>query len=563
MISFFNWATPIICGVFFVNCLDSQKPKLVISLDSTQLETIDPNEALTWTKCYSSYQCTHLKVPLNYSQSNGVSAVIPLIRLPSKLGPDSVEYRGPLIVNPGGPGGSGVNFVASNGHFLSSIVGPEFDIVGFDPRGIGRSYPSAKFFETAAERALWLQAEFPDALNASPDVLPRSWARAQIMGQLAEERDNATLKHITTDNIARDMLRISEACGRAQVQYWGFSWGTILGVTFAAMFPNRIRRVVLDGVINAEDYYATLWFDNLIDTNKTMNAFFDGCAAAGPEACAFYAPNATAISQKLDDLYDTVRAVPVPVRTASSYGLVDYSKLRRAVFTALYSPYERFASLAKALSDLSSGDGTALIDILGAPNFECGDDSEPSSPDIYESGTTLHCVDGEEVHDSPEELQAFYEKMAQLSTLAELWAVIRIRCSGWRVRAGKHFTGPFLGNTSFPILFVGNTADPVAPLSAAHKSSAAFPRSVVLTQDSPGHCSLSASSLCTQKHVREYFLHGTLPKRGTVCPVDEELFPTSLGGSVHKRLDEHSEEDARMFDSIQALRRSFRIQLPV
>ncbi|KAF4574356.1 hypothetical protein EYR36_005689 [Pleurotus pulmonarius] len=396
----------------------------------------------------------------------------------------SPSYQGPLIINPGGPGGSGVDLVLRSGMDFSRILDGRFDIIGLDPRGkshvrlhfptymtdfcpgIGRSTPRVKFFETYSEQALWLDGEYPDALNASTEVLPRSIARARLMGHLAEDQDDGMLRHITTENIARDMLSIAQASGDDKLQYWGFSWGTILGVVFATLFPDHVGRMVLDGVIDAEDYYATQWSNNLLDTNKTLQHFFQACVDAGPASCAFYAPNATDIAYNLDRLYDMVKDQPVPVYQGRTYGLVDYSLLRRAVFTALYSPFTMFEPLAQGLADLKAGNGDAIYSLVGRSRFECADAEGQQYSNQYESGTALHCLDGDEVHDTPAELRRFYEKMTEYTTLAELWAVIRIRCSGWRVRTKRTLPAKFGGVTSTPLLLVSNTADPVAPLWA-------------------------------------------------------------------------------------------------
>jgi pimeloyl-ACP methyl ester carboxylesterase len=151
---------------------------------------------------------------------------------------DSPLYRGPVLFNPGGPGGSGVTFVALAGPALSQIIGPEFDVVGFDPRGksssaakqhaddyfqgVAHSTPRVSLFATDVERLLWQSTQVGD-LNATADAVARTWARAQISGRLAAERAADILPHINTDNTARDMLRIVEAHGQKKLQYWGFS----------------------------------------------------------------------------------------------------------------------------------------------------------------------------------------------------------------------------------------------------------------------------------------------------------------------------------------------------
>ncbi|KAJ7864283.1 hypothetical protein B0H14DRAFT_2193600, partial [Mycena olivaceomarginata] len=174
---------------------------------------------LDWVTCYSTFQCTRLEVPLDYSDASVGTADLAVIRLPANV--SKSEYRGPLLFNPGGPGGSGVDTLVQAGPSLQLVFGSEYDIVSFDPRGVwvfiscdaisfpGVSYstPVAAFFQSDAERALWNAGSLPASLNASSDSLPFNWARGKLLGQLAAQRDTSgILKYMTTDNVARDML---------------------------------------------------------------------------------------------------------------------------------------------------------------------------------------------------------------------------------------------------------------------------------------------------------------------------------------------------------------------
>ncbi|KAJ7667054.1 hypothetical protein B0H17DRAFT_1184269, partial [Mycena rosella] len=382
---------------------------------------------LIWADCYADNQCARLKVPLDYSNPDAASAAIAMIRIHSIVPHNSTNYRGPVLINPGGPGGSGVDMITRRGSQISTIVGPEFDIIGFDPR----------------------------------DALPRAWARAIIEGQLAGERDDGSLRFINTDHTARDMLRIVQAHGLEKIQYWGFSYGSILGATFASMFP---------------------------------------------------------ISEKMDKIYATLRERPIPVRTNTSFGLVDYSMVRRVIFQALYAPYARFPDLAQAFADLSAGNATALFKMSEQPPFECAyDNSGDRLESVLEATFAVTCNDGSRILPGYEDTVTHYQKMSETSTWADVWEPIRIACVAWPEFPQKHFRGPFVANTSFPILLIGNTAgksgfissffhtlnqwlspDPVTPLWSAHKMSQGFNGSVVLTQDSAGHCSISGPSICTQ-----------------------------------------------------------------
>ncbi|KAJ7474134.1 TAP-like protein-domain-containing protein [Mycena latifolia] len=496
---------------------------------------------LNWRSCYDGFQCTLLKVPLDYSAPNNGDASIAVVRLPS-TSPKS-QYRGPLLFNPGGPGSSGVDAIVGAGAAFATVFGSEFDIVGFDPRGISYSTPRISFFETDVERELLIPSTqnivYP-SINASSDALAQEWAHWQLLGQLAVVRDtDAYLQHMTTDNIARDMLRITEAFGCPKLQYWGISWGSVLGATFASLFPDKVGRLIIDGVLDMDGYYHANETFEMKDTDKALQTFFDGCAAAGPAGCAFHAPSASEISANLSALTDSIREKPAVAITPASYGIVDFDVLRNAILIALFSPYDAFPALAQALADLAGGNATTLYALNAAPTFtcECSAAAPPFHANALESYVTIACGDGTPVDDDIPALRAFYENATRVSSFADLLASTRVLCAGWKIHREGRFQGPVgAQNTSFPLLVVGNTVDPATPLAGAIKASQAFPGSALLTLDAIGHTSITAPSQCLYGYFRQYMLNGTLPPPGTVCAVDAMLFaPSSSANATQKR----------------------------
>ncbi|PFH44820.1 hypothetical protein AMATHDRAFT_78126 [Amanita thiersii Skay4041] len=512
------------------------------------------SEDLVWTNCYqklnNTMQCARLLVPLNYSAplSNTNNASIALLRIPSTYPPCHPSYRGPILFNPGGPGGSGVDLLLVLGDTLSQIVGQEFDVVGFDPRGVGRSLPRIDLFRDRVQRTLFVATEGLVDPERESHVFGKYLARAGILGRLAKRTDGGGseyLKFMQTDHTARDMLRITEKHGKDKLQYWGFSYGSILGASFAAMFPDKVERLIIDGVADAEDYFSTSWSNDLLDSNKTMQWFFDSCYQAGPSNCPFYASSPQAISERLTKLYDKVKAQPIPIVDVSTFplsqfGVVDYAQLRNVIFAALYSPYTDFPVLAKGLAELEQENTSTLwtaINKRATPfRCSCGNDEDFKFESIGDDSSGIVCTDGKPIPGTLEDTQAHYTALRQMSEWADTWANIRIQCSSWPDFPRTFFRGPFEANTSHPLLLIGNTAVPfhyvlsgtllTGPCSAK-KMSKGFSGSVVLTQDTPGHTSLGGPSACTVKYVREYFLNGTLPPEGTVCPALGPPIPTN------------------------------------
>ncbi|KAJ7265165.1 hypothetical protein C8J57DRAFT_1718426 [Mycena rebaudengoi] len=522
--------------------------------DTFLWDQLTPSQDLEWVQCYSTFQCTRLEVPLDYSDPNVGTAALAIIRLPANV--SEAQYRGPLLFNPGGPGGSGVDSLVANGPSFQAVLGSQsnqYDIVSFDPRGelseypfhlmpllsgcadsgVRYSTPIAAFFETDAERALWNAAAPFASLNASSDAIPQAWGRAHLLGAIAAQRDaSQILKYLTTDNVARDMLQITQKFGFEKLQYYGISYGSVLGATFAALFPDKVERILIDGVLDPDSWFSANWTIDVTDTDKALQTFFDGCAAAGPDLCAFYKPTVVEIADRLTALTASIRTQPIPVLTPAGYGLVDYSLLRLSVLEALYRPFSLFPTLARGLAALENGDGSMLYSISQEPTFQCDCANNTASPPTDDSTVAIECGDAIEVTDSIEEVTEFYQNAVKTSQFAE-----------FSVYREDRFKGPVAAaNTSFPLLLVTTTADPITPKAEALKTQAGFPGSVLLTQDGPGHTSLSAPSLCTTGYFRQYFLNGILPPPETVCPVDATLFGASAN-STSKRAALSADEE--------------------
>lgn len=520
---------------------------------------IQPTQELVWYPCYKPLrrECARLLVPLNHlnhSDKASKHAAIALIRIPSSFSSPTSKphprYRGPILFNPGGPGGSGVDLLHRVGDLLAQILGNEFDLVSFDPRGVSRSTPKVSFFDPPGrgEREVWDQNifsvirggasdPFRNITGEGGDSLESTWARAVASNKLAKERGGEWLGNTNTEQTAYDMLSIIKAYGRDKLMYWGFSYGTVLGSTFASLFPDKVERIILDGVVDVDNYYATLWSNNLLDTPKTMSLFFETCHAAG-SSCPFWAPSPKLIAANLTRIYEDLITEPIPLRTSTSYGFLDFSRVRTAVFSMLYSPWATWPILAQALADLGGPerDPELMWRLTEIPTFKCSCSGSCNDKDareqeleasVRDAQSAILCSDGLDVPPDLVSARSYFNNLGKESDWADVWAKIRLSCAGWP-KVKKGYQGPVGGNTSFPLLFIGNTADPVTPVAHARTMSTRFPGSRVLTQDSPGHCSINAPSVCTLSHVREYFLSGKLPPEGTVCSVDSPPFPDAM-----------------------------------
>ncbi|GAB7353862.1 hypothetical protein MBLNU459_g4221t2 [Dothideomycetes sp. NU459] len=471
------------------------------------------------------------------TDGQGKKVAIAITRLPARVPITDARYGGPVLTNPGGPGGSGVSQVLRNGRATQIIIDSDMDpnstedvshkyhdVIGFDPRGISRTTPGIQCFPDSLSRDNWMmQNEALGLLGSSEDSFMRNWYRSRALAEgcsmstgSTHDGTEAIGEHVNTSPVARDMLEIIErhaqwvekqgkaaavksnsnteqetaqaimtrtrwVRGGTRLKYWGNSYGTILGQTFAAMFPDRIDRVILDGVCDSHDYYFGTWFANLQDADKILGRFFDYCDEAGPESCSFYSPGGPdGIKKAYDELIQDVFQHPRAVTSTATRGpdVITWSDVKSMVRLGMYQPLIYLPMVSDLLADVATGNGSLFADFKhmehdpSCPSAACKA-AGPFSPECVGAGdngvdaqSAILCTDGEGLGQIDESaFQTYWHALQRQSkVMGDWWAHTRLGCVGWKTKAKWRFEGPFGGNTSHPMLFIGNTLDPVTPL---------------------------------------------------------------------------------------------------
>lgn len=275
----------------------------------------------------------------------------------------------------GGPGGSGVDLLLGYRSLPGQIFGEQYNVVSFDPRGVNNSGPSLDCFSGNAEaRLAFSRLHSTGATNVSSTSLEEQYYSSSIYGEWCNNAVETESSHgyfVTTPAVAHDLLTFTEA--EAQVagqspsdaKLWGYgiSYGTIIGSTFASMFPDRVGRMILDGVLDAEQYYNNDWRDNVDQVDEAMEKFSSLCHSAGLENCSFWGPTPADITAKMDGLIHQLQDHPVPVSGVQSLGLptmVTYSDLKALFLDTLYVPLAKFPIMADILHRLERGDVSDL-----------------------------------------------------------------------------------------------------------------------------------------------------------------------------------------------------------
>lgn len=523
---------------------------------------IEASETFQFHHCFDGFECAKLKLPIDYF--NGTypnhSISVAIVKLPAKVSVDDPRYGGPVLINPGGPGGSGNAIVLISGQQFQTIIDPSthpdfaseslqkyYDIIGFDPRGIGWTEPAADCMHDSASMWSWKLRETTEGLLESSDAaLGRLWAMTHAFGTSCKqnmEEDGPDIKqYMSTASVARDMLEIAErhaewaaeqtkskltrvARESVKLHYWGFSYGTYLGSTFASMFPHRVGRLVLDGVVNVHDYHDALGEGSIRDAEKVMGSFYTFCALAGPDICALATPTSTAddIKERVAKILKSIYHHPITVTSVYGPELITFTDVKSIIFSSLYSPALVFPFLSGMLAAVEIRHGQLIEDIATAFHaihvYSCSSRQVNLAYTVPQDA--ILCGDGFDQRGLNQDTFAEYWHLLQdISPAAgSIWATLKMRCASWKIRP-LHNLGDddrFGGNTSHPILWISNTADPVTPLASGRLMAKKFPGSVVLIQDSAGHCSLAAPTPCTLNTIREYFQSGALPEENTVC----------------------------------------------
>ncbi|KIP07435.1 hypothetical protein PHLGIDRAFT_105652, partial [Phlebiopsis gigantea 11061_1 CR5-6] len=304
------------------------------------------------------------------------------------------------------------------------------------------------------------------------------------------------------------------------------------------MYPNNVGRIILDGVMNAHEYYDGHDHSSLLRASGALDSIYEGCVAAGPTHCALWSPNATAMRARVDTLLHSLSHTPLavpPGANVTAGGLVDRTVLTTSLFSTLYFPYQLGAGFMAALAALEAGDPVPLwlfsinIGVTLTPFATCAVDlgDMPLQLDTLDTRSPVACGDSAgRARESLEEARSGYGILKeQAGFLAGMWwPALPGPCTTWNITAKDQFTASFSTSTKNPLLLISNTFDPVTPIQSGRNMSSGFQGSVLLEQNSTGHSSLSGFSTCTALAIRAYFTEGTLPPPHTLCQTDTAMF---------------------------------------
>lgn len=494
--------------------------------------------ALTWTGCNAGYECATATVPLDYDDPDGATTELALIRKPA-ANPDS--RTGTLFINPGGPGGANTDLVsfAAISSSLGDQVHERFDIVGIDPRGTGGSTPVSC-------------PESPDIapVPAPPEVYPtegqydQHFAYDEYLGQTCDATAGAILDHMSITDSARDMELIRQAVGDEKLSYYGMSYGSMLGQAYAALYPDRIRVMALDAVLDPEPWTTGqappfVRVDAATTVNETVLSAFDRCDQAGILGCGLSGDAKDRwqrVRTSLDEQPLAVGPVTLDDKNFAMYTQTAFQLDHMAGVPAPTIPL--WMAAVRVIDTLRFGPTppageSALLAELGSllDQLDAAEAAVPGGARAAEDvtgGTAKNhgawCADTE----TPTDRQTWIDaaEAADVAGLgigpAQAWAMSP--CANWPGSSEDAYRGPFDVDTATPLLMIGLTHDTVTSLAGARTAAQHYPGSRVIEVRTWGHTSLGKSNGCMRPALDAYLIDQRLPADDLVCAPDEGLF---------------------------------------
>lgn len=452
-------------------------------------------QAIAWNDCGGGFQCGTLQVPLDYSNPQKRSISLSLIKAPAKAQSGRI---GSLLMNPGGPGESGVQYLRSDIQSLANL-NQRFDLISWDPRGVAASTPVTCVDGPTLDAYLALDTVLDDPKEKQAAIqADKDFAAG------CQSRSGDVLPFMDSSNTARDMDQIRIAVGDAKLTYLGFSYGTFIGQWYAHLFPQNIRAMSLDGVVDPTVSANDSLLAQVVGFQKNLDAFIADCKQRS--TCAYGRsgdPGAKlmAAMSRLDQN---------PLRVGNRQ--LTRALAMTGVLVTLYDQ-STWNYLDQALTALDKGDGSTLLLLADFYNQR---HSDGTYDNLFNGAyASTYCLD----FPVPADIAA-YDKLgpafSKASAVFGPWSQYsNLQCAYWPVKATRD-NGPISVSGAAPILLVGGTNDPATPYAEAQAVNKEIPGSVLLTRQGNGHTSYDASA-CAHSAEDAYLISLTLPAPGTVC----------------------------------------------
>jgi pimeloyl-ACP methyl ester carboxylesterase len=457
------------------------------------------SQVLEWEPC-GQMQCASATAPLDWAAPEGESIELALVRQAARG-----EKYGSLLVNPGGPGGSGVDFISES---LEYAVGPRlqdhFDVIGFDPRGVGRSTPVTCYDDAELDDFLY---DVIPAERGSDEWIAAALAANADFGAACAARTGELLANVDTESAARDLDLLRAVVGDEKLNYLGYSYGTFLGATYADLYPDKVGRLVLDGAVDPTTSLQEVNIAQSVGFEHALDGYLADCL--GTDECPF----SGTVDEAADEVGRLLASVDASPLRGSDGRQLGADALVLAIIYPLYSP-ESWSFLSEMFESVMFGQADTALAFADAYNGREVDGTYRDNQ--VEAFRAINCLDY--AHDS--DVASMRQRAAELAEAAPIigpyFGYGDVGCASWPVPA-EGTREPISAEGAAPILVVGTTGDPATPYDDAVSLAEQLDSGVLVTYDGEGHTAYRKSNACVDQVVEAYFLDGRVPESDPKC----------------------------------------------
>lgn len=462
-------------------------------------------QQLDWSDCGGNIDCAELTVPLDWSAPEGDTIQLALARHAAPGTP-----IGSLLVNPGGPGGSGYDFVHDAAPFVvTPAVLDSYDLIGFDPRGVGRSTPIECYTDLNDQDA-YLYGTY-DVPYGTEEWLAELTVREKQWAATCLENTGPLLGHLDAASVARDMDVMRAVLGDDQLHYLGYSYGTYLGTVYAELFPEKVGRMVLDGAVDPQVSDVESLTVQMAGFDSALRAYMQWCLTQAD--CPFAGSTDRAL-RSIRQMLDTVDRQGL---VASDGRALDSATLATGIVFTLYSE-SYWPELSQLFTQLRAGDADAVFRYADAYNGRNYGGYSDNSMDIY---TAVTCNEGTLATDGVDVMQG----LAQIDEAAPIlgryaayddYAVLKVVCSNWPVPTAQ-LPETFTADGAAPIMVIGTTNDPATPYANSVALAEQLSSGFLVSYEGEGHTVYANGVRCVDDTVDAYLIDGTVPASDPRC----------------------------------------------
>lgn len=471
-----------------------------------------PQEAVTptrgtiaWSPCpgQAVLECGRVDVPLDRTTASSEQLALAVARLPAT---DPGRRIGSLVLHFGGPGSSGIEYLARVGRSLvPEEIAARFDLVAFDQRGVGKSVAIDCYDDAALDAYVGIENP-PRAPSA--DDLALAWAVAKdFAAACATKSGAARLASVSTLDAVADLEVLRVALGDPQLSYLGFSYGGMLGALYADRYPEKVRAMVLDGAVEPGITFAARLSEQATAFEAGLARFLVDCDRR--PACPFASESEIGATDAFDALMDRLRTKPL---TLADGRTLNAGMALSGVMAGLYAR-ETWGTIAAGLARADAGDGSILVALADSYSGRNVDGSYRNNS--IEANTAINCVDYEAAREPAFYQQLSDETRATAPRFASLLAYSGLTCAAWPVPAEP--VGRVKAEGAPPILVIGTTGDPAAPYTWSVRLADQLTSGLLLTYQNSGHTAVGTSDPCIDAAVAAYLVDLNVPGAGAIC----------------------------------------------